>query len=63
MLWQTSRRLSRHRFKTLHRGPARSVTFEDLLLSYEHAARRQALRGHKPPVTAPGASRSRRGRP
>jgi hypothetical protein len=57
MLWQTSRRLSRHRFKTLHRGPARSVTFEDLLLSYEQAVRRQPLRVLKASSAAPGSRR------
>ena len=47
MLWQHGRRLSRHRIKALHRGPARSVTFEELLLSYELATRRQGMRGNK----------------
>jgi hypothetical protein len=63
MLWQTSRRLSRHRFKTLHRGPARSVTFEDLMHTYEQATRLQAPRGPKAPPPSPAASRPRRSRP
>ena len=62
MLWQTSRRLSRHRFKTAHRGSARSVTFEDLLQSFELASRRQGLRG-KTPILAPARPRPQRVRP
>jgi hypothetical protein len=63
MLWQTSRRPSRQRFRTLHRGPSRSVTFDDLLLSYELAVRRQALRGEKAPLAVPTGRRLPRVRP